>query len=134
MLRLMAERPQLRVVDDQRGSPTYAAELAQVLATLIARDVTTFGTYHVTNAGDCTWHGFAEEIQAQALARGLLSRRVPIEAIPTSAYPTAASRPANSVLACDKIQALLALALPTWQDGLARHLARLRRPGTWRCG
>jgi dTDP-4-dehydrorhamnose reductase len=124
MLKLMAERPKLRVVDDQRGSPTYTADLADVLATCVACDFTSFGTYHYTNEGECTWHGFAVEIQAQALAAGLLAREVPIEAIPTSGYPTAATRPANSVLARDRIRAALSLRIPSWQDGLARHLRR----------
>lgn len=129
MLRLMAERPGLRVVDDQRGSPTYAADLAAALAACVARDLASFGTYHYTNEGDCTRHGFATEIQTQALACGLLTHAVPIEAIPASSYPTAAARPANSVLARDRIRAALSLTIPSWQDGLARHLRR-RRPGT----
>ncbi len=129
MLRLMAERPQLRVVDDQHGSPTYAVDLAEALLAFIAHDADCFGTFHYTNDGACSWHGFAEEIQTQALAGGLLKAPVPILPIPTSGYPTPAVRPANSVLAKDRIRAALSLSIPSWQDGLARHLRR-RTPGT----
>ncbi len=127
MLRLMAERPSLRVVDDQRGSPTYAADLASTLTTFIAREEQAYGTYHYANDGACTWHAFAKEIQRQALGCGLLTSAVPIEAIPTAAYPTPATRPANSVLSTARIRAGLGLSIPSWQDGLERHLRRLER-------
>jgi dTDP-4-dehydrorhamnose reductase len=127
MLRLMAERPELRVVDDQRGSPTYAADLAEALVALVARGDVPAGTYHFTNEGECTWHAFALEIQAQANSCGLLEKKVPVHPIPTSAYPTPATRPANSVLSKARIRDALALSIPSWQDGLARHLRRLRK-------
>ncbi len=124
MLRLMAERPQLRVVNDQHGSPTYTADLAEALLAFIARDAGCFGTFHYTNDGACTWHAFAEEIQAQAVASGILKAPVPILPIPTSAYPTPAVRPANSVLSKERIRTALSLSIPSWQDGLTRHLGR----------
>lgn len=125
MLRLMAERPALSVVDDQRGSPTYAVDLAEALLAFVEHDAADFGTYHFTNDGVCTWHDFAQEIQSQALAAGLLETAVPIEPIPTTAYPTPAARPANSALSTERIRSALGLAIPTWQDGLRRHLQRL---------
>jgi dTDP-4-dehydrorhamnose reductase len=128
MLRLMSQRPEVRVVDDQRGSPTYAADLAGALLAFVDAGTRDFGTYHFANEGACTWHGFASEIQAQALARGLLKARVPILPIPTSAYPTPATRPSNSRLGTERIRAVLRHRIPPWQDGLRRHLDRLGRP------
>jgi dTDP-4-dehydrorhamnose reductase len=130
MLRLMRERPELRVVDDQRGSPTYARDLAEALLALVQQDAADFGTYHYTNEGACTWHAFAREIQAQALEAGLLARAVPIHPTPSADYPSPAPRPRNSVLATGRIRSALGLAIPTWQDGVARHLRRLAEPGT----
>jgi dTDP-4-dehydrorhamnose reductase len=124
MLRLMGERPEVRVVNDQHGCPTYAADLAEALLEFVARDSEAFGTYHYTNEGRCTWHAFAEEIQEQGVALGLLASRVPVVPIPTSSYPTPAKRPANSILSTDRIRAALRLSIPTWQDGLMRHLHR----------
>jgi len=125
MLRLMRERPELRVVDDQRGSPTYAADLAATLLDVVNAQDLAPGTYHYTNSGSCTWHAFAVEIQGQALARGLLERAVPVRPIPTTDYPTPAPRPTNSVLSTDRIRRALGITPPTWQDGLGRHLRRL---------
>jgi len=129
MLRLMAERPKLEVVDDQRGSPTYAGDLADALLAFIASDQEAFGTYHYTNEGVCTWHAFAEEIHSRAVAAGLLRAPLPIEAIASTAYPTTVTRPANSALSHARIRATLGLSIPTWQDGLARHLDRLSEHG-----
>jgi dTDP-4-dehydrorhamnose reductase len=122
MLRLRAERPLLRVVADQRGCPTAAADIAAaliVIARHIERSETEWGTFHFAAAGSTSWHGFAEEIFA--LAQGLdawpsgLGPRV--EAITTDQYPTAAHRPVNSVLDCRKIAAL-GISPPPWRSSL----------------
>lgn len=100
MLRVGADRPTLQVVADQHGSPTAAADLAAALATIamrLADDPTApTGTFHFSNAGATTWHGFAQAIFAAAAARGGPSPAV--EAITTADYPTPARRPANSLL------------------------------------
>jgi dTDP-4-dehydrorhamnose reductase len=121
MLRLMNDRPEINVVDDQQGSPTYAVDLARALVEFISQDSTGFGTYHFTNDEDCTWHGFAAAVQDQGARRGLLPGGVKVNPIPTSAFPTLAKRPAYSVLAKDRIQAELGLTIPSWQDGLSRY-------------
>ncbi len=132
MLRLMAERSELRVVADQRGSPTYAADLAEALVAFVEQDAEAYGTYHYTNEGSCTWHEFALEIRDQAVARGLLSESTPVDPIATEDYPTPARRPANSTLATGRIRATLGVSIPTWQDGVGRHLDRLTRNGIQR--
>jgi dTDP-4-dehydrorhamnose reductase len=125
ILRLAHERQVLRVVDDQVGAPTWCRFLAEATAQLVARagrhPVGFFrergGLYHISGAGRTSWHGFTKlllELQpsnpGQHLAR--------LEAIPTSAYPTRARRPANSVLANDRLRDTFDIALPDWQVGV----------------
>jgi dTDP-4-dehydrorhamnose reductase len=96
MLGLMRDRDQLRVVADQIGTPTHAASLAGAIWTLAAHGAT--GIYHWTDAGAASWYDFAVAIQEEALARGLLTRAIPVIPIRTSDYPTPAARPNYSVL------------------------------------
>jgi dTDP-4-dehydrorhamnose reductase len=127
MLRLGASRPVLTVVDDQRGSPTYAADLAQGLARMASAALEPsfrrWGTYHLTNSGDTTWHGFAREIFRLAAQRGLPVPR--LEPIPTRDYPTPARRPAYSVLDLAAARSGFGLEMADWRDALARCFARL---------
>ena len=127
MLRMGAERPKLRVVDDQLGSPTHARDLAQALAKIalgqIADADCPAGTFHFTNAGSVTWHGLATEIFRLVAAAG---RPVPdVEAIPTSEYPLPARRPANSRLALDKIRQDYAIEPRPWQAAIHDIVAEL---------
>ena len=94
MLRLMAERDEVRVVADQVGTPTHALSLARAIWALQDHS----GTFHWTDAGITSWYDFAVAIQDEALHLGLLSRAVPIIPIATADYPTPARRPAWSVL------------------------------------
>lgn len=94
MLRLMAERDEVRVVADQVGTPTHAASLARAIWALHAHH----GIFHWTDAGITSWYDFAQAIQDEALRLGLLTRAVPIVPIATADYPTPARRPAWSVL------------------------------------
>ncbi|MEW9799415.1 dTDP-4-dehydrorhamnose reductase [Alteromonas sp. CYL-A6] len=96
MLRLMAEKPKLTVIDDQVGSPTWAKGLAA--ACLEAAEQRITGVYHWTDEGVASWYDFALAIQQLGLEKGLLANAVPVEPIPTSAYPTPAKRPHYSVL------------------------------------
>ena len=96
MLRLMRDRDELRVVADQIGTPTHAASLAGAIWTLAAHGAT--GTYHWTDAGVASWYDFAVAIREEALARGLLTRAIPVIPIRTVDYPTPAARPNYSVL------------------------------------
>ncbi|MER7361357.1 dTDP-4-dehydrorhamnose reductase [Nonomuraea wenchangensis] len=96
MIRLAGERPSVDVVDDQRGQPTWAADLAGSLVRLARADLPP-GVYHATSAGETSWHGFAREIFALL---GADPERV--RPVPTGDFPRPARRPANSVLACRK--------------------------------
>ncbi len=105
MLRLMAERDEVRVVADQVGTPTHAASLARALLALVRAGAA--GIHHWTDAGAASWYDFAVAIQEEALARGLLARAVPVQPIRTADYPTPARRPSYSVLDCASARALI---------------------------
>lgn len=121
MLRALAERRPLRVVSDQLGSPTWTGDLAPALLRVIARDIP--GTYHLTNSGATSWHGFAEAIVAA------LGGSTDVAAITTAEYPTAARRPPYSVLDNRVWRLLGETPLAHWQDGLKGYLAQLRDAG-----
>jgi dTDP-4-dehydrorhamnose reductase len=127
MLRVGEARDSLTVVDDQRGSPTTAADLAQALATITVRlvedaDAAT-GTFHFSNAGDISWADFAIEIFRQSALRGGPSAEV--ARIPSSDYPTPARRPANSRLSHDAIRAAYGIEPRDWRDALGDILDEL---------
>jgi dTDP-4-dehydrorhamnose reductase len=126
MLRLAAERPVLRVVADQRGCPTAAADIAaalMVIAERIERGEAKWGTYHFVGAGAASWHGFAEAIFD--LAAPQLAARPQVEPISTDQYPTPARRPMNSVLDCQKIKGAFGIAPPPWRTALAAVIREL---------
>lgn len=109
MLRLMREKPEIRVVADQIGTPTWATGIARTLWSLMDLAAAP-GLYHWTDLGVATWYDFAVAIQDEALARGLLTREVPIIPIATKDYPTPARRPAFSVLNTESTRALVKMA------------------------
>jgi dTDP-4-dehydrorhamnose reductase len=122
MLRLAIERPSLRVVADQHGSPTAAADIAAALIRIAARigaGEGRWGVFHFAGAGTTTWHGFAEAIVA------LAGRNVPVAAIATADYPTPARRPANSVLDCAKIAGAYGITARPWREAVAEVIAEL---------
>lgn len=121
MLRLGADRDQLRVVADQRGSPTAAGDLARACVDAMRQVITydrkdVWGTYHYAGQGAVSWHGFAEAIFA--IAETSWQRRPTVDAITTAEYPTPAARPANSVLDCQKIADQLGIVATPWRQSL----------------
>ncbi len=127
MLRVGATNPELRVVDDQRGSPTAAGDLAQALMAITIRlvgdaDAPT-GTFHFSNAGETSWAGFASEIFRQSALRG--GATAAVAPITTAEYPTPARRPANSLLSHAAIGAAYGIAPRPWQDALGDILDEL---------
>lgn len=112
MLKLMSERPELKVVNDQTGTPTYAGDLAAAILR-IAADPGRSTTYHYSDLGTATWYDFAREIQRLG---GRDTCRV--RPCTTAEYPTPAARPAYSVLSKDKIQRDFSLDIPYWRDSL----------------
>ncbi len=125
MLRLMKEKDELGVVDDQRGSPTYARGLAEMIWQILEHDLFTAGIYHWTDEGNISWCDFAKAIQQEALEAGHLSRVIPINSITTEDYPTPAARPACSVLDNSKLAKLVGIEPAPWRQNLKLMLARL---------
>ncbi|MBD2526613.1 dTDP-4-dehydrorhamnose reductase [Nostoc sp. FACHB-133] len=124
MLRLGAERQELRVVADQIGSPTWAQDIAAVIAQTIPQLTPEIsGTYHYTNSGVASWYDFAVAIFEEAQQLGFPLKVERIVPITTAEYPTPASRPAYSVLACKKIAAILGTYPPHWRQRLRQMLA-----------
>ena len=128
MLRLAKERDALRVVADQFGAPTWSRMIAEATALAIVRwqsaaDLS--GVFHLTNAGQTSWHGFAQAILREYQARQAERSWPPLKASPQAIaaitaeqYPTPAQRPANSVLDNTKLRETFGLELPDWQDAL----------------
>lgn len=122
MLRLGAERPELRVVADQHGAPTAASAIAAATLRLLdSASPWVDGVYHMTAGGATTWHGFAKQIFERA--GGAHPHLVPI---PSSDYPTPAARPTNSVLSNDKFAQTFGFRLPGWEQQLDSVLAERR--------
>jgi dTDP-4-dehydrorhamnose reductase len=125
MLRLMRERPEVRVVCDQIGAPTWAASIAEAIWGLIGAGAPS-GIFHWTDLGVASWYDFAVAIQEEALARGLLKHSVPIVPIATAAYPTPAVRPQFSVLNTESTRALVPAPAHHWRQNLRKMLDELR--------
>ena len=128
MLRLGAERDELRVVADQIGTPTPAALIADVTAQALQHPGQLSGTWHLTASGQTSWHGFAEAIFAEAVAAGVLAKAPTVQAITSAEYPTPARRPAWSVLDNRRLQQDFGIILPTWQEGLHRVVGEIASP------
>lgn len=125
MLRLGAEREELRVVADQVGTPTPAYLIADTTTRLLGMGEPSRGTLHLTASGDTTWHGFAEAIFAGAVERGLLSRAPRVTPITTTDFPTRARRPAYSRMDVSRLEGAIGTSMPDWQTGLSRVLDQL---------
>jgi dTDP-4-dehydrorhamnose reductase len=137
MLKLMRERDSISVVNDQRGSPTWARDLAETIYKLIdsvehpiwfaikSQSFPFFGTYHYTNAGDTTWFEFACAIYEKGRALGLLTKDCEIKPCTSAEYPQKVKRPAYSVLEKSRIRNELCVMIPSWQESLDKFLTEL---------
>ena len=120
MMKLMGEKDQLYVVNDQIGSPTYAADLADVIMQIISSGKWSPGIYHFSNEGVISWFDFATAI------RDLTESTCKVTAIPTTSYPTPAKRPVYSVLDKSKIDGTFGITPKDWKDSLRGCLGRLK--------
>ncbi len=128
MLRLGAENEVLNVVDDQLGSPTFAADLAGDIISIVdlyqQNRTAKWGIYHYCGKGSASWYQFAQKIFE--LARPMLPLKIQeVIPVPTTAYPTLAKRPANSVLDCHKIEQVFGLNRQPWEQSLEEMLTEL---------
>jgi dTDP-4-dehydrorhamnose reductase len=127
MLRLAKEREELRIVDDQKGSPTSSGSIASATAQVLAQVLAPkgdglagrSGVYHLTNSGATTWFGFAKAFLSRQAA---CPRLTPIS---TSEYPLPARRPMNSVLSCEKLAETFGVRTPSWEQALEQVLETL---------
>lgn len=115
ILRLARERTEVRVVADQICTPTYTRDVAGITAELVRAEA--YGTYHATNAGECSWYAVAAE------AVRLAGLSTPVIPITTSEYPTAARRPAFSALDCARIEEMTGATLRPWEEALREYVA-----------
>ena len=129
MLRLGAEREEIRVVADQVGSPTWTQDIADAIAQLVAKgmpdephSILKSGIYHYTSSGVASWYDFAVAIFEEVRSLGMPLKVKRIFPITTADYPTPARRPAYSVLSCAKISAVLGGPPPHWRQGLRQML------------
>ena len=121
MLRLMSEKPEISVVSDQVGSPTYAADLADAIMQIIASGDWHPGVYHYSNTGIISWFQFAEAIKEISLSNCLVSP------IPSSSYPTPAKRPSYSAMDLSKITRVYGVQPPEWKDSLQVCISALSK-------
>jgi dTDP-4-dehydrorhamnose reductase len=136
MLRLAAEREELRVVDDQVGAPTAASLIADCTAHIIRpyltgpREAFPCGIYHLSADGETSWHGYARHVVARALAAGRPLRVTPERIVPirSADYPTLARRPLNSRLDTTRLRQTFGLTLPHWRAGVDHILEQILRP------
>jgi dTDP-4-dehydrorhamnose reductase len=121
MIRMMNERKEINVVNDQTGSPTYAADLADAIMQIIHTGKWQPGIYHYANAGSTTWFGFATAIKE------LLQSRCEIKPVTTAEYPTKARRPKFSLLDTNKIRHTFGLNIPPWHKSLERCIFNMQK-------
>lgn len=129
MRRLMRERSELKIVDDQIGAPTWCRDLAEATAQILSqlgllrdnKNEELWGVYHMCNAGETSWHGFAQAIQG--MIPGEMCTLKQLIAIPSTEYPTPAQRPRNSRLDNTKLQETFGLRLQAWQSALRLCMA-----------
>lgn len=123
MIRLMSERDSLNIVADQRGTPTYAADLAEMILHIMESSEENewkSGTYHFSNLGETTWFGFAEQIRALAHLE-----KCTLNPVTTEEYGAIAQRPAYSVMDKSKISSVFHVEIPSWENGLERCFNKL---------
>lgn len=119
MIRLMTERDDISVINDQIGSPTYAKDLAEAIVSIIEGNVWQGGVYHYSNEGETSWYDFAEAIKE---IKGLDCK---INPIPTTQYPTPAKRPKYSLLDKSKIKMVYGIEVPDWEQSLNLMLEKI---------
>ena len=120
MLRLATAGSPLRVVSDQRGTPTWTSDIVAAIVALVDQQAS--GVFHFTASGETSWHGFASAILEEAASAGFTIKTGKVEPIATTEYPTPATRPAYSVLNTNRISACLPFTIPAWRDSLKNML------------
>jgi dTDP-4-dehydrorhamnose reductase len=129
MLRIMRERGKASVVADQRGSPTWAGDLARAVVAVLRAPEPRYGIYHFTGEGETNWHEFAREIERLGREYGLLAEPAEVEPLTSAQYPSKVKRPAYSVLSKEKIKSAYGVEAPEWRSSLRAFMRDLRDTG-----
>jgi len=128
MRKLLQEKDELRVVNDQHGAPTWCRTIADVTSLVLAQVLSprtkfnaeeVYGIYNLTNSGETTWFGFTEAIREQLAKEDSIAKLAKLLPITTTEYPVAAKRPMNSVLSHDKLYSVFALETANWRESIA---------------
>ena len=129
ILRLALERDELEIVMDQRGSPTYAQDLAIVVKDILGSfdEDSINKIYHYGGSVSCSWADFAEDIVSEAVAIGLIKKNLSIERITSEEFPTLAKRPKNSCLNSTRIESVFGITASNYQKGISKALAALEK-------
>ena len=126
MLRLFKDREEVKVVNDQHGSPTWAFDFAGVILSIIQQaghgKEIPYGIYHFTNEGTCTWFQFAKSIYEEGRALNVLTKPCEVKPCTSEEYPAKVKRPAYSVLDKTKIKKVLDLQIPEWNSSLKKYI------------
>lgn len=129
MMRVMNENGAVKVVCDQKGTPTHTKDLARAITTFITKFLSgnkiDFGIYHFTNMGETNWFEFAKEIYSTGKKHEQIKRDATVSSCTTEEYPTPAPRPAYSVLSKNKIQSVLDWQIPEWKESLEAFISSL---------
>jgi dTDP-4-dehydrorhamnose reductase len=123
MLRISGERDEVRVVNDQWGSPTFAEDVADLIIKVIKKNTSAYGIYHFTNGGRTNWFEFTHEIFRLAKNKGLIKKDIKITPVTAAEYPTKAKRPQNSFMSKDKIERMFGIKIRPWQESLAAFIS-----------
>ena len=118
----MNNKNSIKVVNDQFGSPTWTKDLAELLYTIIETNNSSYGTYHFSGEGQCTWYRFTEEIYQLGKTLGLITSDCSIIPCSSDEFPTLAKRPVYSYLSKEKVKRNFPYIVPVWQDSLNKFL------------
>lgn len=122
MKKLLAERDELKVINDQKGSPTSAKSIAEATAQILNKHLSNpnnnFGIYNLVSSGATTWYGFAVAIREKMKSENNELKLAEIIPIPSSEYPTSTKRPKNSLLSCEKLERVFGIKMKSWDEGL----------------
>ena len=127
MLKLMNQRQEIQVVNDQYGNPTYAPDLAEAIINMISCYQPVYGIFHFSGSGECTWYDFAREIYRQGRDFGLISNECAIQAVSSTQFLQKAPRPQNSRLSKNKIADSHLVTIPQWDKSLKRFMLQERK-------
>ena len=125
MLKFFKERPQLNIVNDQHGCPTYTGDLAQFILRIVTGDSEDYGTYHFSNENETTWYLFTLKIFELAKKCKLVEKPIEILPIPTDQYPTKAARPKYTVFSKEKVKRTFDVEIRNWDEALAEYISKM---------